>query len=65
KEPVIAVSIGIATLAMFSLLLSPYNKYLGMINWAMTYTYLVLLWDDGAMPDVPSHPCDKKGPSLE
>ncbi|NWU70121.1 NDUA3 dehydrogenase, partial [Pterocles burchelli] len=65
KEPVMAVSIGIATLAMVSLLLSPYNNYLGMINWAMLYTYPVLLWDDGEMLDVPSHPCDKKGLSLE
>ncbi|XP_067170468.1 NADH dehydrogenase [ubiquinone] 1 alpha subcomplex subunit 3 [Apteryx mantelli] len=65
KEPVITVSIAIAAVAVLSPLLSPYAKYSGMINRATPYTYPVPLRDDGNLPDVPAHPCDKEGPSLE
>ncbi|GAB0202101.1 NADH dehydrogenase 1 alpha subcomplex subunit 3 [Grus japonensis] len=64
KEPVIAVSIGIAALALVSPLLSPYTRYSGMINRATPYTYPVPVRDDGNLPHVPAHPCDKEGPSL-
>uniref|UniRef100_A0A9L0SG51 NADH dehydrogenase [ubiquinone] 1 alpha subcomplex subunit 3 n=1 Tax=Equus caballus TaxID=9796 RepID=A0A9L0SG51_HORSE len=46
-------------------ILSPYTKYSIMINKATPYTYPVPLRDDGNMPDVPSHPQDPQGPSLE
>uniref|UniRef100_A0A8C8VMG9 NADH dehydrogenase [ubiquinone] 1 alpha subcomplex subunit 3 n=1 Tax=Pelusios castaneus TaxID=367368 RepID=A0A8C8VMG9_9SAUR len=36
-----------------------------MINQATPYNYPVPVRDDGNMPDIPSHPCDKEGPSLE
>ncbi|NXU92651.1 NDUA3 dehydrogenase, partial [Xiphorhynchus elegans] len=39
KEPVIAVSIGIAAVALVSPFISPYAKYSGMINRATPYTY--------------------------
>ncbi|XP_030826324.1 NADH dehydrogenase [ubiquinone] 1 alpha subcomplex subunit 3 [Camarhynchus parvulus] len=39
KEPVIAVSFGIAAVALLSPLLSPRTKYSGMINQATPYTY--------------------------
>uniref|UniRef100_A0A8C9PNE8 NADH dehydrogenase [ubiquinone] 1 alpha subcomplex subunit 3 n=1 Tax=Spermophilus dauricus TaxID=99837 RepID=A0A8C9PNE8_SPEDA len=45
--------------------LSPYTKYAIMINKATPYNYPVPLRDDGNMPDVPSHPQDPQGPSLE
>ncbi|XP_055407633.1 NADH dehydrogenase [ubiquinone] 1 alpha subcomplex subunit 3 isoform X1 [Bubalus kerabau] len=45
--------------------LSPYTKYSLMINRATPYNYPVPLRDDGNMPDVPSHPQDPQGPSLE
>ncbi|XP_064149450.1 NADH dehydrogenase [ubiquinone] 1 alpha subcomplex subunit 3 isoform X2 [Loxodonta africana] len=46
-------------------LFSPYTKYSSMINQATPYCYPVPLRDDGNMPDVPSHPQDPQGPSLE
>uniref|UniRef100_UPI001658D746 NADH dehydrogenase [ubiquinone] 1 alpha subcomplex subunit 3-like n=1 Tax=Halichoerus grypus TaxID=9711 RepID=UPI001658D746 len=45
--------------------LSPFTKYATMINQATPYNYPVPLRDDGNMPDVPSHPQDPQGPSLE
>ncbi|NWZ97337.1 NDUA3 dehydrogenase, partial [Nesospiza acunhae] len=51
--------------ALLSPLLSPYTKYSGMINQATPYTYPVPLRDDGTLPDVPSHPCARGGPSLD
>uniref|UniRef100_A0A670IN44 NADH dehydrogenase [ubiquinone] 1 alpha subcomplex subunit 3 n=1 Tax=Podarcis muralis TaxID=64176 RepID=A0A670IN44_PODMU len=36
-----------------------------VINQAVSYTYPVLVKDDGNIPDIPSHSCDKEGPSLE
>ncbi|KAL8176718.1 UNVERIFIED_CONTAM: NADH dehydrogenase [ubiquinone] 1 alpha subcomplex subunit 3 [Gekko kuhli] len=65
KEPVIVASFAIGILAVIAPWVSPYTKYSGMINQAMPYTYPVPVRDNGNMPDVPSHPCDKEGPSLE
>ncbi|XP_034613572.1 NADH dehydrogenase [ubiquinone] 1 alpha subcomplex subunit 3 [Trachemys scripta elegans] len=64
-EPVITVSFAIGILAAVAPLLSPYTKYSGMINRATPYVYPVPVRDDGNMPDIPSHPCDKEGPNLE
>ncbi|KAG6935930.1 NADH dehydrogenase (ubiquinone) 1 alpha subcomplex, 3, 9kDa [Chelydra serpentina] len=65
KEPVITVSFAIGILAAVALWLSPYTKYSGMINQATPYVYPVPVRDDGNMPDIPSHPCDKEGPNLD
>ncbi|XP_062033718.1 NADH dehydrogenase [ubiquinone] 1 alpha subcomplex subunit 3 [Lepus europaeus] len=65
KEPVLVVSFTIAGLAIILPSLSPYTKYSAMINQATPYNYPVPLRDDGNMPDVPSHPQDPQGPSLE
>uniref|UniRef100_A0A9L0R3G7 NADH dehydrogenase [ubiquinone] 1 alpha subcomplex subunit 3 n=1 Tax=Equus caballus TaxID=9796 RepID=A0A9L0R3G7_HORSE len=65
KEPVLVASFTIAGLAIILPILSPYTKYSIMINKATPYTYPVPLRDDGNMPDVPSHPQDPQGPSLE
>ncbi|XP_053518538.1 NADH dehydrogenase [ubiquinone] 1 alpha subcomplex subunit 3 isoform X1 [Artibeus jamaicensis] len=46
-------------------IVSPYTKYAAMINKVTPYTYPVPVRDDGNMPDVPSHPQDPQGPSLE
>ncbi|XP_067402561.1 NADH dehydrogenase [ubiquinone] 1 alpha subcomplex subunit 3 [Emydura macquarii macquarii] len=65
EQPVIAVSCAIAVLAVVSPMVSPYTKYSGMINRATPYVYPVPVRDNGNMPDIPSHPCDEEGPSLE
>ncbi|CAM2110188.1 NADH dehydrogenase [ubiquinone] 1 alpha subcomplex subunit 3 [Caretta caretta] len=65
KEPVITVSFAIGILATVAPLLSPYTKFSGMINRATPYVYPVPVRDDGKMPNIPSHPCDKEGPSLD
>ncbi|XP_066843601.1 NADH dehydrogenase [ubiquinone] 1 alpha subcomplex subunit 3 isoform X2 [Anser cygnoides] len=65
KEPVITISLGITAVAMLSPLVSPFAKYSGMINRATPYAYPVPVRDDGAMPEVPAHPCDKEGLSIE
>ncbi|NWT63546.1 NDUA3 dehydrogenase, partial [Erythrocercus mccallii] len=65
KEPVIAASFAIAAVALVSPLLSPFTKYSGMINRATPYAYPVPVRDDGNLPDVPSHPCDREGPNLQ
>ncbi|XP_024597997.1 NADH dehydrogenase [ubiquinone] 1 alpha subcomplex subunit 3 isoform X1 [Neophocaena asiaeorientalis asiaeorientalis] len=65
KEPVIVASLTIGGLAIILPALSPYIKYSIMINEATPYNYPVPLRDDGNMPDVPSHPQDPQGPSLE
>lgn len=46
-------------------MISPYTKYASMINKATPYNYPVPVRDDGNMPDVPSHPQDPLGPSLD
>uniref|UniRef100_A0A6P8SE96 NADH dehydrogenase [ubiquinone] 1 alpha subcomplex subunit 3 n=1 Tax=Geotrypetes seraphini TaxID=260995 RepID=A0A6P8SE96_GEOSA len=65
KEPVITAAVAIGIVAVVTPLVSPYTKYSAMMNKAVPYTYPVPLRDDGNMPDVPSHPCEKLGPNLE
>ncbi|XP_045297564.1 NADH dehydrogenase [ubiquinone] 1 alpha subcomplex subunit 3 isoform X2 [Leopardus geoffroyi] len=65
KEPVLVASFTIAGLAVILPTISPFSKYATMINQATPYNYPVPLRDDGNMPDVPSHPQDPEGPSLE
>ncbi|XP_012330072.1 NADH dehydrogenase [ubiquinone] 1 alpha subcomplex subunit 3 isoform X1 [Aotus nancymaae] len=80
KEPVLVVSFFIGTLAIILPPISPYFKYSVMINKATPYNYpgsgdmlvsvapscpTVPVRDDGNMPDIPSHPQDPQGPSLE
>ncbi|XP_036601219.1 NADH dehydrogenase [ubiquinone] 1 alpha subcomplex subunit 3 [Trichosurus vulpecula] len=65
KEPVLAASFAVGTLALLVPPLSPYTKYAGMINRATPYNYPVPVRDDGNMPDIPSHPQDPQGPSLQ
>ncbi|KAK2109587.1 NADH dehydrogenase [ubiquinone] 1 alpha subcomplex subunit 3 [Saguinus oedipus] len=65
KEPVLVVSFFIGTLAVILPPISPYFKYSVMINKATPYNYPVPVRDDGNMPDIPSHPQDPHGPSLE
>ncbi|XP_004648413.1 NADH dehydrogenase [ubiquinone] 1 alpha subcomplex subunit 3 [Octodon degus] len=65
QEPVLVVSFAIGGLAIIMPPISPYTKYSSMINQATPYNYPVPVRDDGNMPDVPSHPQDAQGPSLE
>ncbi|XP_074075945.1 NADH dehydrogenase [ubiquinone] 1 alpha subcomplex subunit 3 isoform X2 [Macrotis lagotis] len=65
KEPVVTVSFAIGTMALLLPPLSPYSKYAGMMNRVTPYNYPVPVRDDGHMPDVPSHPQDPEGPSLQ
>ncbi|XP_017270735.1 NADH dehydrogenase [ubiquinone] 1 alpha subcomplex subunit 3 isoform X2 [Kryptolebias marmoratus] len=65
KEPVIMVSCGIALVGLILPFVSPYTKYSTMMNAAMPYNYPVPVRDDGNMPDVPAHPSDPQGRSLE
>ncbi|XP_038608529.1 NADH dehydrogenase [ubiquinone] 1 alpha subcomplex subunit 3 [Tachyglossus aculeatus] len=65
KEPVLTVSAVIGSLALVLPYLSPLTKYSGLIHDATPYNYPVPVRDDGNMPDVPSHPCDPQGPSLD
>ncbi|XP_020015733.1 NADH dehydrogenase [ubiquinone] 1 alpha subcomplex subunit 3 isoform X2 [Castor canadensis] len=65
KEPGLVVSFAIGGIALIMPVLSPYTKYSVMMNKATPYTYPVPLRDDGNMPDIPSHPQDPQGPSLE
>ncbi|XP_062993525.1 NADH dehydrogenase [ubiquinone] 1 alpha subcomplex subunit 3 [Elgaria multicarinata webbii] len=65
KEPVIVVSFVIGIAAVVAPLVSPYTKYSDMINEVVPYAYPVPVRDDGNMPDIPSHPCDKEGRNLE
>uniref|UniRef100_A0A8C8JEN5 NADH dehydrogenase [ubiquinone] 1 alpha subcomplex subunit 3 n=1 Tax=Oncorhynchus tshawytscha TaxID=74940 RepID=A0A8C8JEN5_ONCTS len=46
-------------------LVSPLTKYSGMMNAAVPYNYPVPVRNNGKMDDVPSHPCDPKGPNLD
>ncbi|KAK2118056.1 NADH dehydrogenase [ubiquinone] 1 alpha subcomplex subunit 3 [Saguinus oedipus] len=65
KEPVLVVSFFIQTLAVILSPICPYFKYSVIIDKATSYNYPVPVRDDGNMPDVPSHPQDPQGPSLE
>ncbi|KAJ7329115.1 hypothetical protein JRQ81_015289 [Phrynocephalus forsythii] len=64
-QPVIVASIGISIISVMLPVVSPWTKYTIMINEAIPYTYPVPVQDDGNMADIPTHPCDKEGPSLE
>ncbi|XP_052023596.1 NADH dehydrogenase [ubiquinone] 1 alpha subcomplex subunit 3-like [Apodemus sylvaticus] len=57
NEPVLAVSFSVWGLAVIMPMISPYTKYSDMINKITPYNYPV--------PDVPSHPQDPLGLSLE
>ncbi|XP_054827044.1 NADH dehydrogenase [ubiquinone] 1 alpha subcomplex subunit 3-like [Eublepharis macularius] len=65
KEPIIVVSFAIGIIAVTVPWVSPLTKYTGMISQATPYTYPVPVQDDGNMPNIPSHTCDKEGPSIE
>ncbi|XP_052055774.1 NADH dehydrogenase [ubiquinone] 1 alpha subcomplex subunit 3-like [Apodemus sylvaticus] len=65
KEPVLVVSFSVWGLTIIMPMISPYIKYTGMINKATAYNYPVPVRENGNMPDVPSHPQDPLGPSLE
>ncbi|XP_053216917.1 NADH dehydrogenase [ubiquinone] 1 alpha subcomplex subunit 3 isoform X2 [Podarcis raffonei] len=65
KDPVVVLSFGIGFMALVVPWVSPLTKYSSMMTQAVPYTYPVPVRDDGNMPDIPSHPCDKEGPSLE
>ncbi|KAI1885877.1 hypothetical protein AGOR_G00208290 [Albula goreensis] len=65
KEPVITVASGIGIIAVILPFVSPYTKYSAMLNQAIPYNYPVPVRDDGNMPDIPSHPTESKGNSLE
>uniref|UniRef100_A0A3B4E4X4 NADH dehydrogenase [ubiquinone] 1 alpha subcomplex subunit 3 n=1 Tax=Pygocentrus nattereri TaxID=42514 RepID=A0A3B4E4X4_PYGNA len=70
KEPVVAAACGLGFLALIVPLASPFTKYTGMMNKAIPYNYPgkgsnVPVRDDGNMPDVPAHPCDPLGRSLD
>nr|XP_010960147.1 PREDICTED: NADH dehydrogenase [ubiquinone] 1 alpha subcomplex subunit 3 isoform X4 [Camelus bactrianus] len=65
KEPVLVASFTIGALAIIVPTLSPSTRYAVMINRSTPYNYPVPVRDDGNMPDVPSHPQDPQGPSLD
>ncbi|XP_023152059.1 NADH dehydrogenase [ubiquinone] 1 alpha subcomplex subunit 3 [Amphiprion ocellaris] len=65
KEPVIVASCAIGLLGAVLPFLSPYTKYTSMLNAAVPYNYPVPVRDDGNMDDVPAHPCEPKGRSLD
>ncbi|KAL0985186.1 hypothetical protein UPYG_G00153870 [Umbra pygmaea] len=65
KEPVILVSCAIGLSAIAVPLLSPFTKYSGMMNAAVPYNYPVPVRNDGNMDDIPRHPCEPKGPTLD
>ncbi|XP_067833460.1 NADH dehydrogenase [ubiquinone] 1 alpha subcomplex subunit 3 [Heptranchias perlo] len=52
-------------LAFVTPLLSPISGYQALLNQAVPFHYPVPVRDDGNMPDIPAHPCDKIGRSLE
>ncbi|XP_058036816.1 NADH dehydrogenase [ubiquinone] 1 alpha subcomplex subunit 3 isoform X1 [Ahaetulla prasina] len=65
KEPVIVSSVVIALVAVALPWVSPYSRYSALMNERMPYHYPVPVRDDGNMPDIPVHPCDKEGDQLE
>ncbi|XP_072926915.1 NADH dehydrogenase [ubiquinone] 1 alpha subcomplex subunit 3 [Hemitrygon akajei] len=65
KEPVIVTSFAIGMVALLAPLVSPIAKYQTLLNRAVPFQYPVPVRDDGNMPDIPSHPSEKIGPSLE
>ncbi|XP_041038332.1 NADH dehydrogenase [ubiquinone] 1 alpha subcomplex subunit 3-like [Carcharodon carcharias] len=65
KEPVIMTSLAIGSIALITAAVSPMADTQARLNKAVPYKYPVPVRDDGNMPDIPSHPSDKIGPSLE
>ncbi|XP_078061940.1 NADH dehydrogenase [ubiquinone] 1 alpha subcomplex subunit 3 [Mustelus asterias] len=65
KEPVIVTALGIGTIALLTAALSPMADTQAKLNQAVPFSYPVPVRDDGNMPDIPAHPCDKIGPTLE
>ncbi|XP_055760543.1 NADH dehydrogenase [ubiquinone] 1 alpha subcomplex subunit 3-like [Salvelinus fontinalis] len=65
KEPVVLAACAIGLLAVTVPLVSPLTKYSGMMNAAVPYNYPVPVRNNGKMDNVPSHPCDPKGPNLD
>ncbi|XP_078280763.1 NADH dehydrogenase [ubiquinone] 1 alpha subcomplex subunit 3 isoform X2 [Rhinoraja longicauda] len=65
KEPVIVTSFAIGITALMLPWVSPVAHYQTKMNCAVPLQYPVPVRDDDNMPDIPSHPCDKIGPSLE
>ncbi|XP_053459391.1 NADH dehydrogenase [ubiquinone] 1 alpha subcomplex subunit 3-like [Nycticebus coucang] len=65
NKPVLVVPFTVGGLTIIMPMLSPYTKYSSMINKARPYNYSVPIQDDGNMPDVPRHPQNPQGPSLE
>ncbi|EPQ18036.1 NADH dehydrogenase [ubiquinone] 1 alpha subcomplex subunit 3 [Myotis brandtii] len=65
KEPVLVASWAIGSLSLLLPFVSPFTKYAVMINKVTPYNYPVPVRDDGNMPDMPSHPQDPQGQSLE
>ncbi|XP_076593367.1 NADH dehydrogenase [ubiquinone] 1 alpha subcomplex subunit 3 [Chaetodon auriga] len=65
KEPVVLASCAIGVVGLLVPLISPLTKYSEMINSSVPYNYPVPVRDDGNMPDVPAHPRDPQGRSLE
>ncbi|XP_072105393.1 NADH dehydrogenase [ubiquinone] 1 alpha subcomplex subunit 3 [Mobula birostris] len=65
KEPVIVTSFAIGIVALLTPLLSPIAEYQTRLNRAVPFQYPVPVRDDGSMPNIPSHPSEKIGPSLE
>ncbi|XP_035297489.1 NADH dehydrogenase [ubiquinone] 1 alpha subcomplex subunit 3-like [Cricetulus griseus] len=65
REPVLVVftTNGNLTIIMSSLGLD--IKYATRIKTATPYNYSVPVRENGNMPDVPSHPQDPQGPSME
>ncbi|XP_054574051.1 NADH dehydrogenase [ubiquinone] 1 alpha subcomplex subunit 3-like [Eptesicus fuscus] len=65
KELVLVTSCAIWSLSLLLPFISPYTKYAIMINEVTSYNYPLPVRDDGNMPDMPSHPQDPQGQSLE
>ncbi|XP_078392472.1 NADH dehydrogenase [ubiquinone] 1 alpha subcomplex subunit 3 [Cetorhinus maximus] len=65
KEPVIVTSLAIGSIALITAAVSPMADTQARLNKAVPFNYPVPVRDDGNMPDIPAHPCDKIGPSLE
>ncbi|KAK5892265.1 NADH dehydrogenase [ubiquinone] 1 alpha subcomplex subunit 3 [Pseudochaenichthys georgianus] len=65
KEPVLLTACTIGACGVVLPFISPFTKYSTMINASVPYNYPVPVRDDGNMPDVPAHPSEPKGPSME
>ncbi|XP_008321395.2 NADH dehydrogenase [ubiquinone] 1 alpha subcomplex subunit 3 [Cynoglossus semilaevis] len=65
KEPIFTIAGGMVVAGIILPLISPLTKYSNKINESMPYNYPVPVRDNGSMPDIPSHPSEPKGRSLE